>query len=104
LNDRGASFGQPIGVGPCYRQVEIFIPMKKKLLEFINLKISFKAVWRLNEGGEISSGEHCFISDHDIVKKKFCLDHHGRWNPIGEWQWDRVNHYLKIQFLRIYFF
>ncbi|CAF0754632.1 unnamed protein product [Rotaria sordida] len=67
LNDRGASFGQPIGVSGCYRQ----------------------QVWRLNEDGEISSGEHCFISDHDIVKKKFCLDHHGRWNPVGEWQYDK---------------
>lgn len=66
LNDRGASFGQQIGVAGCWGQT----------------------VWRLNEAGEISSGEHCFISDHDIVKKKFCLDHRGRWNPIGEWQWD----------------
>ncbi len=23
LNDRGASFGQPIGVGACFKQVEI---------------------------------------------------------------------------------
>ncbi len=44
----------------------------------------------MNEEGEISSGEHCFISDHEIVKKKFCLDHNGQWNPVGEWQWDKV--------------
>ncbi len=44
----------------------------------------------MNEEGEISSGEHCFVSDHEIVKKKFCLDHNGRWNPVGEWQWDNV--------------
>lgn len=44
----------------------------------------------MNEEGEISSGEHCFVSDHDIVKKQFCLDHNGRWNPIGEWQMDNV--------------
>jgi len=25
LNDRGASFGQPIGVSPCFRQVGFFI-------------------------------------------------------------------------------
>ncbi|CAM4887854.1 unnamed protein product [Rotaria socialis] len=67
LADQGASFGQPIGVSGCYRQ----------------------QVWRLNEGGEISAGEHCFASDHDIVKKKFCLDHQGRWNPVGEWQYDK---------------
>jgi len=50
----------------------------------------------LNEEGEISSGEHCFISDHEIVKKKFCLDHHGQWNPIGEWQLDKVMNKKKI--------
>jgi hypothetical protein len=52
--------------------------------------LSFQPVWRLNEEGEISSGEHCYISDHDIVKKKFCLDPDGRWNPVGEWEWDKV--------------
>jgi hypothetical protein len=50
----------------------------------------FQATLRLNEEGELSTGEHCFISDHDIVKKKFCLDHNGGWNPVGEWQWDKV--------------
>jgi len=50
----------------------------------------FQTSWRLNEEGELSTGEHCYISDHDIVKKKFCLDHNGRWNPIGEWQYDNV--------------
>jgi len=57
--------------------------------------IFFKASWRLNEEGEISSGEHCFVSDHEIVKKKFCLDHNGRWNPVGEWQWDNVKNIHK---------
>jgi hypothetical protein len=28
LNDRGASFGQPIGVGPCFRQVGFCIIYK----------------------------------------------------------------------------
>ncbi|CAF0804611.1 unnamed protein product [Adineta ricciae] len=73
LNDRGASFGQPIGVSGCYRQ----------------------GVWRLNEEGEISSGEHCFISDHDIIKKKFCLDHNGRWNPVGEWHYDKATKQIR---------
>jgi hypothetical protein len=53
----------------------------------------------LNEEGEISSGEHCFISDHEIVKKKFCLDHQGRWNPIGEWQLDKVMNKKKKKIL-----
>ncbi|CAF3237728.1 unnamed protein product [Rotaria socialis] len=73
LNDLGASFGQPIGVSGCYGQ----------------------ASWRLNEGGEIASGEHCFISDHEIVKKKFCLEYDGRWNPIGEWQWDNKTQQIR---------
>ncbi|CAF0779155.1 unnamed protein product [Adineta steineri] len=73
LHDQGASFGQPIGVSACYGQ----------------------GIWRLNEEGEISAGEHCFISDHDIVKKKFCLDHNGKWNPIGEWQWDNATQQIR---------
>lgn len=50
----------------------------------------------MNEGGEISAGEHCFISDHEIVKKKFCLDHNGRWNPTGEWSFDNVRIHLSL--------
>ncbi|CAF4657193.1 unnamed protein product, partial [Rotaria sp. Silwood2] len=73
LNDNGASFGQPIGVAPCYGQ----------------------GAWRLNEGGEIAIGESCYISDHDIVKKKFCLDHNGGWNPVGEWQWDNATQQIR---------
>ncbi|CAF4488974.1 unnamed protein product [Rotaria sp. Silwood2] len=34
--------------------------------------------------GKIASDEHCFISDHDTVKKIFCLDHHDRWNPTTQ--------------------
>lgn len=60
------------------------------LYAFLFIYLFIQALWRLNEGGEISAGEHCFISDHEIVKKKFCLDHQGKWNPTGEWQWDKV--------------
>jgi hypothetical protein len=28
LNDRGASFGQPIGVGPCFKQVRFCVVCK----------------------------------------------------------------------------
>ncbi|CAF1550902.1 unnamed protein product [Rotaria sp. Silwood1] len=73
LYDNGVSFGQSIGVATCYGQ----------------------GSWRLNEGGELAIGEHCYISDHDIIKKKFCLDHNGRWNPIGEWQWDNVTQQMR---------
>ncbi|CAF3969258.1 unnamed protein product, partial [Rotaria sp. Silwood1] len=52
--------------------------------------IAYNAVWRLNEGSEITSGEHCFISDYDIIKKKFCLDDNGQWNPVGEWQSNKI--------------
>lgn len=61
-------------------------------------------VWRLNEEGEISSGEHCFISDHDIVKKKFCLDHLGRWNPVGEWQYDKVISIITFLIINFYIY
>ncbi|UJR22834.1 hypothetical protein I4U23_025864 [Adineta vaga] len=73
LSDNGVTFGQPISVSPCYGQ----------------------AIWRLNEEGELATGEHCYISDHDIVKKKFCLDQNGKWNPIGEWKW--INSTQQIQ-------
>ncbi|CAF0785340.1 unnamed protein product [Didymodactylos carnosus] len=73
LDDRGAAFGQPIGVGQCYKQM----------------------VFRLNEEGELSAGEHCFISDHEIVKKKFCLDHKGKWNPIGEWSYENHTKHIR---------
>ena len=36
----------------------------------------------------MSSGEHCFISDKNIVKKKFCLNYMGVWQPRGEWSYD----------------
>ena len=48
-------------------------------------------MFRLNVEGELSSGEHCFISDKNIVKKKFCLDYQGVWNPVGEWKYDTVS-------------
>lgn len=48
-------------------------------------------MFRLNVEGELSSGEHCFISDKNIIKKKFCLDYQGVWNPVGEWSYDTVN-------------
>ncbi|CAF1392166.1 unnamed protein product [Adineta steineri] len=73
LNDPGASFGQPIDVSGCFQQ----------------------AVWRLNEGGQISSGEHCFVSDGAIVKKKFCIDHTGLWDPVGEWEYNKVTKQIR---------
>lgn len=69
LDVRGAQFGQPIGVSGCHHQLG-------------------NQLFRLNVEGELSSGEHCFVSDKNIVKKKFCLDYQGVWNPVGEWQYD----------------
>jgi polypeptide N-acetylgalactosaminyltransferase len=69
LDVRGAGFGQPIGVSYCHHGMG-------------------NQLFRLNVEGEMSSGEHCFISDKNIVKKKFCLDYQGVWNPIGEWKYD----------------
>jgi len=76
LDIRGAQFGQPITVSQCHHR-------------FGN------QLFRLNVEGELSSGEHCFISDKNIVKKKFCLDYQGVWNPIGEWQYDLVSRMIK---------
>ena len=73
-------------------------------MSMLIVDISLYSIWRLNEGGEISSGEHCFISDHDIVKKKFCLNPQGQWNPVGEWQWDNVIFLPKIRRLHLYVF
>ena len=58
-------------------------------------------MFRLNEMGEISAGEHCFVSDKDIVKNTFCLNYQGIWNPIGEWDYDEVRIYNK--FIHIYY-
>ena len=69
LDVRGAGFGQPIGVSGCHHGMG-------------------NQLFRLNVEGELSSGEHCFISDKNIVKKKFCLDYQGVWNPVGEWKYD----------------
>ncbi|CAF1194837.1 unnamed protein product [Adineta ricciae] len=66
LGHDSASFGEPITVGSCYTQ----------------------SIWRLNEQGELAVGENCFVSDGSIIKKKFCLDSNGRWNPVGEWEWN----------------
>ena len=48
-------------------------------------------MFRLNVEGELSNGEHCYISDKTMIKKKFCLNYQGIWNPIGEWQYDDVS-------------
>jgi hypothetical protein len=48
-------------------------------------------MFRLNVEGELSNGEHVFVSDRDIVKKMFALDYQGIWNPVGEWEYDPVN-------------
>jgi len=69
LDVRGANFGQPIGVGGCHHYLG-------------------SQLFRLNVEGELSSSEHCFISDKNMVKKKFCLDYQGVWNPVGEWEYD----------------
>ncbi|KAL7675745.1 hypothetical protein ACOME3_002010 [Neoechinorhynchus agilis] len=68
LDQLGAGFGDVIGVYTCHNQL-----------------------FRLNAKGEISSGEHCFHSRSDgTVRKKFCLDNEGIWNPVGEWMYDNV--------------
>ena len=61
--------------------------MKKLIFLFFFFLIQ---LFRLNVEGELSSGEHCFVSDKNIVKKKFCLNYEGVWNPVGEWQYDTV--------------
>ncbi|CAF0787226.1 unnamed protein product [Brachionus calyciflorus] len=76
LDVRGAGFGQPIGVSGCHHQLG-------------------NQLFRLNVEGELSSGEHCFVSDKNIVKKKFCLNYEGIWNPVGEWQYDNENKTIK---------
>lgn len=76
LDVRGAGFGEPIGVSGCHHM-------------FGN------QLFRLNTQGEISSGEHCFVSDKNIVKKKFCLDYQGVWNPVGEWEYDTENQTIR---------
>ena len=50
-----------------------------------------KKMFRINVEGEMSSDEHCFFSDKDIVISKFCLNSSGVWNPIGEWEYDEVS-------------
>jgi hypothetical protein len=54
------------------------------------LKIFYLKLFRLNVEGELSSGEHCFISDKNIIKNSFCLNYQGIWNPSGEWDYDQV--------------
>jgi len=68
LNQLGANYGQKIGVANC--------------------KNWSGQIFRLNVEGEISSSEHCFVSDKDMVMKKFCLDYQGIWNPVGEWKYE----------------
>lgn len=38
----------------------------------------------------MSSDEHCFVSDHDLIISRFCLNYQGVWNPVGEWEYDEV--------------
>jgi hypothetical protein len=52
----------------------------------------------------LSNGEHCFISDKNIVKKKFCLDYQGVWNPVGEWEYDVVIFRKKIIFSYLFIY
>ena len=60
----------------------------------------------MNLEGQISSGEHCFVSDHDMVKKKFCLDYQGIWNPVGEWKYETVRDEIifQLDFNRLFLF
>lgn len=51
-------------------------------------------MFRLNEMGELSTGEHCFVSDKNIIKCAFCLGYGGTWNPVGEWDYDEVRNNL----------
>lgn len=53
-------------------------------------------MFRLNVEGELSNGEHCFISDKNIVKKKFCLDYQGVWNPVGMYKYDKIFFQLNL--------
>jgi len=76
MDTNGASFGQPIGVAGCHHH-------------------GGSQMFRLNEMGEISAGEHCFVSDKDIVKNTFCLNYQGIWNPIGEWDYDEKTKLIK---------
>jgi hypothetical protein len=71
LDQIGASFGQPIGLRSCHYG-------------------GGSQLFRLNVEGELSSGEHCFVSDKSIIKNKFCLDYQGIWKPVGEWDYDEV--------------
>lgn len=76
FDTNGASFGQPIGVSSCHHY-------------------GGSQLFRLNVEGELSNGEHCFVSDRNIVKNKFCLNYKGVWNPIGEWQYDEITQMIK---------
>jgi len=76
LDVRGADFGQPIGVSGCHG--------------FMGNQL-----YRLNTEGELSNSEHCFVSDKNIVKKKFCLDYQGIWNPVGEWDYNTESKQMK---------
>ncbi|CAF0787263.1 unnamed protein product [Brachionus calyciflorus] len=72
LSEWSIDFGQPLRITSCHGEL-----------------------FRLNVEGELSSGEHCFVSDKNIVKKKFCLNYEGIWNPVGEWQYDNENKTIK---------
>lgn len=73
----GAPFGKSIGVSGCHHQ-------------------GGSQLFRLNIKGQLSSGEHCFLSDNnDKVVASFCLDNLGIWNPEGEWEYDEVTQSIK---------
>jgi hypothetical protein len=63
-------------------------------IKFINGPVTHNfpvnKLFRLNVEGELSHGEHVFVSDRDIVKKMFAIDYQGVWNPVGEWEYDPV--------------
>ena len=50
----------------------------------------FPQLFLLNIEGQLSSSEYCFVSDHDMVILKSCINYKGVWNPIGEWKYDSV--------------
>ena len=52
----------------------------------------FVKLFRLNVKGELSSGEHCYASDGNVVKKYRCYSYKtNRWKPVGEWEYNEAS-------------
>jgi hypothetical protein len=73
------------------KKIVAIVELMKKKKNF-NFFYFFIKLFRLNVEGEMSSSEHCFVSDKDMVMKKFCLDYQGIWNPVGEWKYEAVSY------------